>query len=89
MKPVSHTWLARLQPLFFESPDSFYKVLLVSVTETNLEWQEPEIVVTGSFADIADEAAYRFFGRLVEHPKYGNSFRPQTIKTRRRLRNPA
>ncbi|WP_288528912.1 ATP-dependent RecD-like DNA helicase [uncultured Secundilactobacillus sp.] len=66
--------VGKVATTFFESPDSFYKVLLVSVTETNLEWQEPEIVVTGSFADIADEAAYRFFGRLVEHPKYGQQF---------------
>lgn len=59
---------------FFESPDSFYKVLLVKVSVTNLNWHGDEIVVTGNFADVAEEMPYRFFGKLVDHPKYGQQF---------------
>ncbi len=54
---------------FLESPDSFYKVLLVKVSATNLNWHGDEIVVTGNFADV-EEMPYRFFGKLVDHPKY-------------------
>ena len=43
---------------FFESPDSFYKVVLVKISETNIDWHEDEIVVTGSFGDIKEEQAH-------------------------------
>lgn len=66
--------VGKVSTTFFASPDSFYKVLLVAVSETNMEWREPEIVVTGNFADIAEETNYRFFGKLVDHPKYGKQF---------------
>ncbi|CAI2681239.1 ATP-dependent DNA helicase, RecD/TraA family [Apilactobacillus apinorum] len=61
---------------FFESNDSFFKVLLVKISETNIsDWHEDEIVITGNFADIAEENEYQFFGVLVDHPKYGKQFK--------------
>ena len=60
--------------VFFASQDSFYKVMLVKISETSLDWHEDEIVVTGNFADIKDDVAYRFTGKRVEHPKYGVQF---------------
>lgn len=60
--------------VFFTSQDSFYKVLLIKVSETSLDWHEDEIVVTGNFADIKDDVVYRFTGKRVEHPKYGVQF---------------
>jgi len=60
--------------VFFASQDSFYKVMLVKVSETSLDWHEDEIVVTGNFADIKDDVTYRFTGKRVEHPKYGVQF---------------
>ena len=66
--------VGKVAATFFESPDSFYKVLLVKVQSTNLDWHGDEIVVTGNFADITEEMPYRFFGQLVDHPKYGQQF---------------
>ncbi|MCT3034357.1 ATP-dependent RecD-like DNA helicase [Pediococcus parvulus] len=66
--------VGKVSAIFFASPDSFYKVLLVKISETNLEWHEDEIVVTGSFGDIKEEQAYRFVGATVTHPKYGTQF---------------
>lgn len=60
--------------VFFASQDSFYKVMLVKVSETSLDWHEDEIVVTGNFADVKDDVSYRFTGKKVEHPKYGVQF---------------
>ncbi|NLR09310.1 MULTISPECIES: ATP-dependent RecD-like DNA helicase [Lactobacillaceae] len=60
--------------VFFASQDSFYKVMLVKVSETSLDWHEDEIVVTGNFADVKDDVTYRFTGKKVEHPKYGVQF---------------
>ena len=58
-------------PRSFQNPSNFYKVLLVKVTENNADYKESEIVVTGSFGEIQEEESYRFYGELVNHPKYG------------------
>ncbi|WP_407879859.1 SF1B family DNA helicase RecD2 [Furfurilactobacillus entadae] len=66
--------VGKVATIFFSSSDSFYKVLLVHVNETTLDWVEDEIVVTGSFGDVNEEGTYRFFGKIVDHPKYGKQF---------------
>ncbi|MFC6180125.1 SF1B family DNA helicase RecD2 [Lactiplantibacillus daowaiensis] len=71
---VTHYIVGKVAAVFFSSADSFYKVLLVKVTEQNIDWTEDEMVVTGSFADIQEEATYRFTGKTVRHPKYGTQF---------------
>lgn len=73
--PVESSFLiGKVVTVFFSSADNFYKVLLVQVEETNLDWTEPEIVVTGNFGDVDDDSLYRFEGKLVDHPKYGQQF---------------
>ncbi len=71
---VSHFIVGKVAAVFFSSADSFYKVLLVKVSDQNIDWSEDEMVVTGSFADIQEEATYRFTGKTVRHPKYGTQF---------------
>ncbi|USS90912.1 ATP-dependent RecD-like DNA helicase [Fructilactobacillus carniphilus] len=73
-QPETARLTGKVATTFFEGNDSFYKVLLVQVEEHNFEWNESEIVVTGNFAEINDELSYRFFGRVVDHPKYGKQF---------------
>ncbi|KAF1296399.1 exodeoxyribonuclease V subunit alpha [Enterococcus sp. JM4C] len=57
--------------IFFQNPSNFYKVLLIRVTDTNTDYKEKELVVTGSFGEIQEEESYRFFGEFVDHPRYG------------------
>ncbi|WP_082617133.1 ATP-dependent RecD-like DNA helicase [Lentilactobacillus sunkii] len=64
----------RLKAIFFSSNDSFYKVVLVEITDTNVNWPEEEIVVTGNFGDLVEENSYHFTGKLVDHPRYGKQF---------------
>jgi len=71
---VTHFIVGKVAAVFFSSSDSFYKVLLVKVSEQNIDWTEDEMVVTGSFADIQEEATYKFTGKTVRHPKYGTQF---------------
>jgi len=66
--------VGNVSAIFFTSPDSFYKVLLVKISETSLDWHEDEIVVIGNFAEISEETTYRFVGKQVSHPKYGTQF---------------
>ena len=67
-------FIGQVQSEIFTSPDSFFKVLIVSVEEANFDWHEPEITVTGSFGDLSDDQTYRFEGKIVEHPRYGQQF---------------
>lgn len=67
-------FIGQVQSEIFTSPDSFYKVLAVSVEEANFDWSETEITVTGSFGDLSDDQTYRFEGQLIEHPRYGWQF---------------
>ncbi|WP_235836367.1 SF1B family DNA helicase RecD2 [Enterococcus timonensis] len=69
--------------VFFENPGNFYKVLLVRVTETDLDLPEPEIVVTGSFGQTQEEETYRFVGNTVDHPRYGLQFQAESYQKER------
>ncbi|MEC6747573.1 ATP-dependent RecD-like DNA helicase [Marinilactibacillus sp. XAAS-LB27] len=60
--------------IYFSSPSNFFKVMLVSVTETNTAYDSTQVVVTGSFGQVHEGESYRFFGKLTEHPKYGLQF---------------
>lgn len=71
-------FIGQVQSEIFTSPDSFYKVLAVSVEEANFDWSENEITVTGSFGELSDDQTYRFEGQLVEHPRYGWQFQATT-----------
>lgn len=64
----------RLKAIFFSSNDSFYKVLLIEIANTNLSWPDSEIVVTGSFGDVVEENSYHFVGKVIDHPRYGKQF---------------
>lgn len=63
--------VGEISAIFFESPDSLFKVILVTVEESDFEWDEDQIVVTGNIADVQEGQKYRFSGKLVTHPKYG------------------
>ncbi|MBO1308327.1 ATP-dependent RecD-like DNA helicase [Enterococcus sp. 669A] len=63
-----------LKAVFFQNPSNFYKVLLFGIRETNTDFLESEIVVTGSFGDVQEDEEYRLFGHFVEHPRYGKQF---------------
>lgn len=57
--------------IIFENPSNFYKILLLEIEETNCEFDDYEIIVTGTIADVIEGEEYRFTGQLVTHPKYG------------------
>lgn len=59
---------------FFENPQNFYKVLLIRVQESSVQLNSDEIVVTGIIGTIHDHSPYRFNGKVVSHPKYGQQF---------------
>lgn len=64
----------------FHNEQNLYTVLRIRVEETNEEYQEKEVVVTGYFPKIHDEETYIFYGSLKEHPKFGIQFNVSHFK---------
>lgn len=72
-----------VQAIFFENPSNFYKVVLVKVSDTNTDYLEKEIVVTGSFGQVQEQELYRFYGHFVDHPRYGRQFQIDSYQQER------
>ena len=65
-----------LQNVIFASSDSYFKILSVQIDDSTLEnWDETEIIATGTFADVQEGSVYAFYGSVVRHPKYGQQFK--------------
>ncbi len=61
--------------IYFSNPSNFYKVILIEVEETNADYSENNIVVTGNFGRVEEGASYQFTGTFTNHPKYGVQFK--------------
>lgn len=57
--------------IIFENPSNFFKIILLDVDDTDSDFDEFEIIVTGTIADIIEGETYTFWGDLTQHPKYG------------------
>ncbi|WP_330848344.1 hypothetical protein, partial [Streptococcus suis] len=51
--------------IIFENPSNFYKILLLEIEETDADYDDYEIIVTGTIADVIEGEDYRFYGNLV------------------------
>ena len=51
--------IGTVNAVYFEASDSFYKVLQVLIKETNFDWNDQRITVTGRFANIQTDSLYR------------------------------
>lgn len=59
--------------------------MLVRVIESDCVDVDDEIVVTGIFGQIHSDISYRFNGKIVSHPKYGNNSKQIIINRRNQL----
>lgn len=70
------SWLVgEVLGIYYENATDYYKVMEVSIDETDLEREEASIVVVGNFAHIEAGDIYRFEGYLTTHAKYGEQFK--------------
>ncbi|CAK8054082.1 SF1B family DNA helicase RecD2 [Eupransor demetentiae] len=70
-----------LQNIIFKASDSYFKILSIAVDDTSLaDWSEPEMIVTGTFADVQEGSGYTFYGSLVTHPRYGKQFKAESYE---------
>lgn len=72
--PAEQQLVGKIQAVFFENNENFYKVIQVKVISSDFSWDEDQIVITGNFAEINEGEEYQFSGKLIEHPRYGKQF---------------
>ena len=65
-----------IERIIFENPSNFFRILLLDIEDTDAEdFEDFEIIVTGSMADVMEGEDYTFWGSLVQHPKYGQQLK--------------
>ncbi|KAB8127306.1 ATP-dependent RecD-like DNA helicase [Gracilibacillus oryzae] len=58
----------------FENKNEHFSIAKIKVIETNQQLDEQEIVVKGYFRRLDPGETYEFYGRLVEHKRFGRQF---------------
>ncbi|EKF51824.1 SF1B family DNA helicase RecD2 [Lactococcus garvieae] len=69
-----------IEAIFFSNPSNFYKVLLLEIDDTNSEYEDYEIVVTGTIGDLIEGDSYTFYGQMTTHPKYGEQLQVESYE---------
>lgn len=61
-----------IERIIFENVSNSYRILLLDIEDTNAEdFDDFEIIVTGTMADVIEGEEYTFWGQIVQHSKYG------------------
>lgn len=69
-----------VERIIFENPNNFFRILLLDIEDTDAEFDDFEIIVTGTMADIMEGQDYTFWGTLVQHPKYGEQLKSNSLR---------
>lgn len=64
----------------FHNADNLFSVVRLLVKDTNTNWDERDIVVTGYFPVLHEEEVYLFYGKMKEHPKFGQQFHAERFQ---------
>ena len=64
-----------IERIIFENPSNFFRILLLDIDDTDAEFDNFEIIVTGTMADIMEGQDYTFWGTIVQHTKYGEQLK--------------
>ena len=64
----------------FHNATNMYSIIRVKIQETNIQYDEKEIIVVGYFPQLAEDELYRFTGNMKSHPKYGMQFQIDTFE---------
>lgn len=68
---TEYYFTGRIDRIIFENSTNFYKILLLDIEETDSPYEDREIIVTGTMADVFEGEDYQFYGHIVTHAKYG------------------
>ncbi|MED4401036.1 ATP-dependent RecD-like DNA helicase [Metabacillus fastidiosus] len=63
-----------IKVVIFHNEQNLYTVLKVRIQETTEQIEDKEITVTGYFPLLHEDEVYTFFGKLINHSKFGLQF---------------
>lgn len=58
----------------FHNEENLYTVACIRVQETNEDYTEKDVIITGYMAKMYEQETYFFYGQFVQHPKYGKQY---------------
>jgi exodeoxyribonuclease V alpha subunit len=64
----------------YHQSESLYTVARVRVKETNENYNEKEVMVTGILPPLREDELYVFYGKFKDHPKYGKQYEVDFFK---------
>ena len=64
----------------FHNAANMYSIVRVKIQETNIQYEEKEIIIVGYFPKLGEDELYRFTGIMKSHPKYGIQFQVETFE---------
>ena len=75
-----------IERIIFENVSNFYRILLLDIEDTNAEdFDDFEIIVTGTMADVIEGEEYTFGARLSNTPNTESNYKLPVTKEQNQL----
>lgn len=72
---MTYYFSGTIDRVIFENTSNFFKIILLEIDDTDSDFDDFEIIVTGTTADVIEGENYTFWGELTQHPKYGQQLK--------------
>ncbi|MGR6115638.1 SF1B family DNA helicase RecD2 [Aeribacillus composti] len=69
-----------IKHIVFQNEQNFYTVIKVKIEETNEQFEQDQVTVTGFFPLLQLHDSYTFFGAKKYHPKFGVQFHAERFQ---------
>lgn len=72
---MTYYFSGTIERVIFENASNFFKIILLEIDDTDSDFDDFEIIVTGTIADVIEGENYTFWGEMTQHPKYGQQLK--------------
>ena len=72
---MTYYFSGTIDRVIFENTSNFFKIILLEIDDTDSDFDDFEIIMTGTIADVIEGENYTFWGELTQHPKYGQQLK--------------
>lgn len=64
----------------FENKQEHFSIAKIKILETNQKFEEDEVVIKGYFRRLDPGETYEFYGRVVDHKRFGRQFQVESYQ---------
>src|SRR5699024_3362270 len=58
-----------------------FSIAKLKINDKNEDFEKKEIVGKGYFANLQEGSTYFFYGKLIDHPKFGTQYEVESFET--------